>query len=279
MNNINDFIVQKLLEFIDKIDKFEDIRKFEYKTSISYDILYYIKLIYEKRIDIYNDLYDKLFNLDNKFYQEIQQLIHSNKDNLSICYDSSDDNEKKNLSKNNEEKEENGKKNSSKDHKQDDIDNKRIKIYHKNFPNKRYQCDNDKNIEAIIEFYRKFDRLPKYYEILKTDKYEFTGYYFFGLKYDKIKLTEEQKRKLTENIPNWKCKKICHRNLQDKKIEAIIEFYKQFNRTPKINEELFLENCKFTGRYLAKLRSITFTMTREQQRKLDENIPHWREKI
>ena len=44
---------------------------------------------------------------------------------------------------------------------------------------KQFRYDKDKNIEALIKFYKQNDRLPKRDEILETDQYNFNTFYFF----------------------------------------------------------------------------------------------------
>jgi Mn-dependent DtxR family transcriptional regulator len=136
---------------------------------------------------------------------------------------------------------------------------------------KQFRYDKDKNIEALIKFYKQNDRLPKRDEILETDEYEFDGKYLSDLR--DVFLTENQKRKLDENIPHWRDKQFRHD--KDKNIEAIIKFYKQHNRLPKGNEILETDQYKFKGKYFDRFRFGKLKLSDQQKQRLDDNIPNW----
>jgi uncharacterized protein YcbK (DUF882 family) len=130
---------------------------------------------------------------------------------------------------------------------------------------------------SFIKFYQEHQRLPGENEIIGDDYIKFNGYdYMIKLKHNIKSYSQRYIDILDEIIPNWReefanCKKL-------KKIDLIIEFYKQNNRLPRRGEIIGDQFLNFDGYLYFKnlIKNYNINLSIESIEKLDKNIPNWR---
>ncbi len=130
-------------------------------------------------------------------------------------------------------------------------------------------------LDLLIDFYKREGRLPKGNEFIEIETYKFKiGIYLRNLKQGNLKLSENQREKLDQEIPHWD---VVNKHYdKDEKINMLITFYKRKERLPKQDEFVGNEQYKFDGGiFINNLKRGCVTLSNEQRKKLDQEIPHW----
>ena len=120
-----------------------------------------------------------------------------------------------------------------------------------------------KKVLLLIEFYKEYGREPKRNSNYKGIK---IGQFFQSIKYGNTKITQSD-RKMLENI-GIKLSSINKLDEVHKKVLLLIEFYKEYGRTPKFAEEY--HNIRI-GQFFSSIKSGNTKIT-ESDREILENI-------
>ncbi len=130
-------------------------------------------------------------------------------------------------------------------------------------------------LDLLIDFYKREGRLPKGNEFIEIETYKFKiGIYLRNLKQGNLKLSENQREKLDQEIPHWD---VVNKHYdKDEKINMLIAFYKLEGRLPKNDEVIGNDEYEFDGgAFVQNLKQKRITLSDQQREKLDQEIPDW----
>jgi hypothetical protein len=134
----------------------------------------------------------------------------------------------------------------------------------------------NEKIRLLIEFYKDKGRIPNRDEFIETQDLKFdAGAQYQNFKRGHVKIDDEQRQKLIDNIPDFSVEnKTIHE--RDSKINVLIDFIQTKNRIPKLNDIISLSGASFNVyNFYNYIRYHQGRLTNEQIEFLNERIPGW----